>query len=197
MDAPTRHFLQARTRPGELVLEIGCGPGQYRYAVNGDYIGTDITGKPYNDELPRTPDAVAGAASLPFRGAAFDLVFFSNLFHYFGAPLEILGEAMRVLKPGGWLLIFDYSKPTLERLRERYRETSPGFTAHPHACRDWLALMTEAGLAEADLVTKGVSPAHRLLRLLHNPLTRALYHAVIDSREAAICVAGRKPRAGG
>jgi SAM-dependent methyltransferase len=193
VDAPARKFLQAFSKPGDLVLEVGCGPGQYRYAVNGSYIGTDITAAPYRPDLPRTPEVLANARALPFGSAVFDLVLFSNLFHYFDRPLSVLAEALRVLKPGGRLVIFDYSKPTLERLRFTYRETSPGFTAHPYGCADWLQMYAAAGLTEPRLFTKGQSIKHRLLGLLNHAWTRTAYHALIDSREGALCIAGRKP----
>ena len=55
----TAAWLRRATGTATLTLEIGCGPGQYRLAVNGRYIGVDRTAEPYREGLPRLVDAVA------------------------------------------------------------------------------------------------------------------------------------------
>jgi SAM-dependent methyltransferase len=193
IEPATQHYLQRYTSAAALTLEVGCGPGQYRLAVKGSYVGVDITANDYNEELPRTPDVLADAMHLPFEGKAFDLVFFSNIFHYFDEPGDALGQAGRVLKPQGHLLIFDYSRRTLERLRAAYARSSPGYTAHPRTCSEWIALLRGAGFVKVELRWKSLSAKYRALELLNRGPLRPLYFSVIDRGEGSIVLLGQKP----
>lgn len=47
--------------------------------------------------------------SLPFAGASFDYVIFANALHYVAQPGSLLEEIRRVIKPGGQLIIEDFT----------------------------------------------------------------------------------------
>jgi SAM-dependent methyltransferase len=187
----TQSFLRASTDQHSCTLEIGCGPGQYRKAVYGRYVGVDITADNYYPDLPRTPDVVAGAARLPFRDAAFDVVFFSNTFHFLPADLTIK-EAVRVLRVGGQLVLFDYSRRTLERLRAAYERDRQNDTTVVRTSRQWMELLRQAGLNQVHLKVNSLAPTERILSFLNIPLLRWAYFAGIDARECAIVAAGYK-----
>ncbi len=60
----------------------------------------------------KTPSSVrlvqTSVDRLPFADAAFDVVVSTSVFHYFRRPQDALGEARRVLRPGGRLVITDW-----------------------------------------------------------------------------------------
>ena len=71
---------------------------------------------------------------LPLPDTAVDAVLCANSFHFFGAPLTTLSEAYRVLRPGGVLLVGDWSSDFVTcRFLEAFlritgRPTSPVLT---------------------------------------------------------------------
>lgn len=79
--------------------------------------------------------------ALPFAPGAFDLVTLHQVLHYLEDPARALGEAARVLKPGGRLLIVDFAPHDNEFLREQFAHRRLGF---PHEQIE--AWLTEAGL---------------------------------------------------
>lgn len=103
---------------GRSVLEIGCGAGYDAlvFCRNGaDYTGIDVT--PENIERTRKhlefydqrpPLSVADAEDLPFLSGTFDVVFSNGVLHHVPDIRRALGEARRVLKPGGelWIVVY-------------------------------------------------------------------------------------------
>lgn len=99
---------------GTRVLDAGCGTG-YNLGWFRRHFGADVTGIDYFrqglDFCRRRGERslVRGdAASLPFSGEAFDLVVsFDVLTHLKDehARAAALGEFLRVLRPGGYLLV--------------------------------------------------------------------------------------------
>ncbi len=193
IDPATQILLKKHTTDYSLTLEIGCGPGQYRLAVNGAYVGVDLTAKDYNETLPRTTDVIADAMALPFKANTFDVAFYSNTFYHFGNYRSALSEVRRILQPNGKILIFDYSQKTLIRVKNLYRQSCPGWEAHVRDCADWLTLLKEAGFSQVSLWGKSFSRKQRLLRLLCWGWLLPLYFAIIDACEGSIFVMGTKP----
>lgn len=104
------------------VLDLGCGTGLAARAIarrdgyRGTVTGVDIS--PYfvaaatrlaDDEglCTRLAFRVADANALEFPDAEFDAVVVHTLLSHVDAPLAVLVEAARVLKPGGKIGIFD------------------------------------------------------------------------------------------
>lgn len=108
---------------GKRVLDIGCGigGGDFVLAKSGaaEVIGIDI-------EAPLIARARAGASRhkledrlrfqlvepgpLPFADESFDIVYSSGAFTQIADKRGIFAEAQRVLKPGGWLVAYDWMK---------------------------------------------------------------------------------------
>ncbi|HEX7554991.1 MAG TPA: class I SAM-dependent methyltransferase [Leptolinea sp.] len=185
----TRRLLNSLTRSDTITLEVGCGPGQYRLATNGLFFGVDITADDYRQDLPRNFDALADARFLPFKSASFDLIFFSNFFHVFENDVSILSDCLRLTKPGGCILIVDYSYPTLKYLRDTYATTSPGFTAYPHKSKDWLEMLKSAGYKNPDIRINSTSLSSRLLKRL---LPGKFFNQYLDSRDLSLAIIGEK-----
>lgn len=107
-------------KPGESVLELGCGPGMglrralHNVGQEGFVAGTDQSGcaahfaaHVVHRAILRGNAAVmcAPVADLPFRDLMFDKAFAVNSFQFWPDPSRALREIARVLAPGGRLVI--------------------------------------------------------------------------------------------
>lgn len=64
---------------------------------------------------------------LPLPGASFDGVLMHQVLHYLGDPAAAVGEAARVLRPGGRLVIVDFAPHDREDLRVEHAHRRLGF----------------------------------------------------------------------
>ncbi len=93
--------------------------------------------------------ATAPAENLPFSVSSFDLVSCRIAAHHFADPERFVREAVRVLKPGGLLLLVDNVAPEQPELAEvmnsveRRRDPSHVWA---HSVRQWVVWFAEAGL---------------------------------------------------
>lgn len=85
-------------KPG-LTLEIGGGSGNLKEYIK-DVISTDIV---YTNWL----DTAADAQSLPFLNECFSNIVLVDVLHHIEYPKYFLEEAVRVLKPGGRLILME------------------------------------------------------------------------------------------
>ncbi len=185
-DPEIARWLRRATVDESRSLEIGCGMAQYRAAVRGTYVGIDITDESYRDLLPRDPDLLGDAHTLPFVGGSFDVVFLIGTLHQLTLD-RCLSEARRVLRPGGSLLVFDYSRPTLTRLRQTYERTGQG-TSAVLSGPEWLARLREAGFVRVEVRDLDESRLGRAIRLL----PERLYCGWIDRRERRLLLTGSR-----
>jgi SAM-dependent methyltransferase len=108
------------TMPALDILDLGAGNGwlDYRLALRGhrpvavDLLtnGSDGLGAAshYLERLPTLfPRFQAEFTRLPFANAQFDCAIFNASFHYSESYAETLGEVLRCLRPGGWVVIAD------------------------------------------------------------------------------------------
>ncbi len=105
------------TGPIGRLLDVGCGTGALLASVAGgaadaEPCGVDLSGEMLAIARAKTPRGVrlvqGSADRLPFADASFDVVVSTSVFHYFRRPQDALGEASRVLRPGGTLVITDW-----------------------------------------------------------------------------------------
>jgi ubiquinone/menaquinone biosynthesis C-methylase UbiE len=117
----------ADPQSGEAALDIACGPGLVAGAIAGRgafAVGIDLTGAMLREAAIDARAAgtvlplVRGAAErLPFGDRTFDLVICRNAFHHLPDPARVMGEAARVLRAGGRMVLEDMQAP--ERLVDR------------------------------------------------------------------------------
>jgi len=107
-------------RPGDSVIELGCGPGMgvraalKRVGREGFVAGVDQSPTAVHFAAHTAHNAVrqgravimrAEAADLPFRDSMFDRAFAVNSFRFWPDPARALREIARVLAPAGRLVI--------------------------------------------------------------------------------------------
>jgi len=161
-----RTVALADLQPGEQALDVGCGTGTLallaskRVGRAGRVVGID----PATDQIARARQKAARRHApvefqlgvierLPFPDQTFDVVFSTLMMHHLPAPLKRQGlaEIVRVLKPGGRLVIGDFTR----------KQERTGRSAHFHAggsnLHDLAALVTDAGFDDLD--TEEMAPA--------------------------------------
>lgn len=110
----------ARPRPGDHVLDVGCGSGHRAIALArrvAQVTGFDLTSAMLDQA--RSLQAEAGLANLswvqgdaidlPFANSEFTLVLSQAMFHHAADPAAVLKEMRRVCAPGGRIALNDLS----------------------------------------------------------------------------------------
>lgn len=137
-----RVIALAGVRPGEHVLDVGCGTGtlaldaQRRVGGAGRVVGVDPSPQQIGRAQAKAARRHVGVEfqvgvieRLPFPDQTFDVVFSTLMMHHLPDPLKRQGlaEIARVLKPGGRLVIADFA-PKKERqgVAARFRAGGSG-----------------------------------------------------------------------
>jgi len=154
--------LLTHVRPGDTLLDVGCGTAPYRHVTGARYIGVDSTDEEYAPGRPRDVDIVADAANLPLDGASADALLVVGALYQFPDPDSALREFHRVLRPGGKLLVFDYNRRTQRRLSSAEDTPRPGWTAWGLRRR-----VLRAGFSSARLLLPSVCPSNRRAEAVH------------------------------
>ena len=186
-------------RPGQKVLDLASGTGDLAAKLSkavgseGEVISSDINASMLSEGRERLTDSgivgnvnyvLASAEVLPFESNRFDAVTISfglrNVTHKDNA----LAEMYRVLKPGGRLVVLEFSKPVVPGLgpvydaysfkllplmgklvandAESYRYLAESIRMHPDQAT-LKQMMIDAGFDQVDVfnMTGGIVAAHR------------------------------------
>lgn len=114
-------------RPGTRVLDLAAGTGtsSVEYAADGaDVVACDFSTGMVAEGKARHPEIefVAGdAMALPFADASFDVVTISYGLRNVQDTVMALSEMLRVTRPGGRIVIAEFSQPVWRPFRELYR----------------------------------------------------------------------------
>ncbi len=121
-----RIIQYAGLRPGEKVLDLGCGPGTLAreakkvVGVEGSAVGIDPSLEMVSFARQKAAEAHLDikfeqgmAQQLPFPDHSFDVVFMSFVLHHISSQYRVKGiqEVRRVLKENGRLVVLEFSPP--------------------------------------------------------------------------------------
>ena len=107
-----RALLLGEARPGERVLDLGCGAGRFVAALReagADPVGVEVAGAALERARAVAPGAdlrlLADDGSIPLEHGSVDLVWCSEVLEHVADGSHLLQEARRVLRPGGRILV--------------------------------------------------------------------------------------------
>ena len=123
-----RSYALMRIRPGQSVLDVGCGPGTDTIplarlvGLSGKVSGVDADAAMVAEASRRAKAAglsacveheVGNAQAVPFADGTFDACRSERLFQHLDSPAKVLAEMARVTKHGGWIIVADTDWGTL------------------------------------------------------------------------------------
>jgi len=120
-----RLLEQVALRPGERVLDLGCGTGTLALMAKQAQPAAELVGLDADPAMLSQAKAKAHAAGvevrfdegrsneLPYESASFDRVLSTLFFHHLDDDVKraTLAEIARVLRPGGELHVADWGRP--------------------------------------------------------------------------------------
>ena len=168
----TKAWRRAATKiiapaPGMLILDLAAGPGSSSEPLHR--AGATVFATDFSEGMlavgrktrPYLNFSKADALNLPFEANTFDVVTISyGLRNTVDYP-KALAEALRVAKPGGRMVVVEFSHPTWKPFRTIYSEylmkalpviartTSSNPDAYVYLAESIRAWPDQAGLAEA------------------------------------------------
>ncbi len=80
-------------------------------------------------------------ANVPLEDGIADIVILHQVLHFLDDPAQAIGEAARILSPGGSVLIADFGPHDLENLREQHAHRRLGFSSE-----EIQSMLVQAGL---------------------------------------------------
>ena len=154
----------AQLKPGDQVLEVGCGTGSLTLAAKHQ-VGE--TGQAYGiDLIPKMIDVcrrkaeqagvniefqVGGIDNIPYPEKKFDAVLCSFMIFHMSEGVRTRGiqEIRRVLKSGGRLVIVDLALPTSPVPRAIAKALFGGMLQHE--LRELIPLMQKSGFVDVEV----------------------------------------------
>jgi SAM-dependent methyltransferase len=163
-------YLLPFLRPGQRLLDVGCGPGTITLdlaarVAPGSVIGIDPEGQViaqaeglrHQRAAANVSFAMGNVYDLDFDDASFDVVHAHQVMHHLRDPVAALIEMRRVLRVDGVLgvrdsdygaFVWSPADPLLDRWLELYHEVSARNGSEPHAGRHLLGWALAAGFTD-------------------------------------------------
>jgi demethylmenaquinone methyltransferase / 2-methoxy-6-polyprenyl-1,4-benzoquinol methylase len=114
-----------RLAAGEVAADVACGTGALTRELEALAPGATVVGFDFSLEMlvhgPAGRFAAGDALQLPLRDASVDVVTIAFGLRNLPEPGQGLLEFRRVLRPGGRLVVCEFSQPSVPVFREVYR----------------------------------------------------------------------------
>jgi SAM-dependent methyltransferase len=203
-----KSFELLHLRPGDRVLDVGCGAGEDARALarivgpDGLVVAIDASSRMIVEARRRGDGLgfpidyrVGDAHDLDLPDGAFDGARADRVFQHLAEPKRALDELIRVTKPGGWVVVAEPDWGTLVVDGCDFATTRAVLTAIAGGIRDpWMGrrlfgLFRRAGLAEVAVVAGAavltdLAEADRLFRFSEGA-TRAQACGAVTAEAAA------------
>jgi SAM-dependent methyltransferase len=166
-------YLLPELRPGQDLLDVGCGPGTITVDLAARVAPGRVVGIDAAAEVVARAEAMAGSSQSPpvtfavgdvyglaFEDGAFDVVHAHQVLQHLTRPVDALAEMCRVLRPGGLLAVRDADYGAfvwspddrrLDRWLDLYQQVTTRNGANADAGRRLLGWARSAGFADARL----------------------------------------------
>jgi len=191
-------------RPGDSAIDLGCGPRGVidllaaRVAPGGRVVGIDADAAHVamasefaaSRGLSGVEILCGDARHTGLEAGSFDLVHARTLLITVPQPTEVLGEMVRLVRPGGWLAGLEPDTeaaicypphPAFDRLCEIFTIAFARNGADPHFGRRLAELYRQAGLQDITVeVRAGVYPAGHSRRTIRADLVRSMRPQIIE-----------------
>jgi 2-polyprenyl-6-hydroxyphenyl methylase/3-demethylubiquinone-9 3-methyltransferase len=154
--------------PGGLLVDLGCGAGLLAPHLAGKgyhHVGVDITASATRRAAAHGVSAVRGdVTAVPLADGCADVVVAGEILEHVTDMRGAVGEACRVLRPGGLLVIDTIAATALGRwiavtVAERLPGGPPRGIHDPRLFVDRALLVRECARHGVDLRLRGIRPA--------------------------------------
>jgi ubiquinone/menaquinone biosynthesis C-methylase UbiE len=165
--------------PGDAVLDIGCGPGDDlldmsgRVGPGGRLVGLDASEVMIVEARRRAKERgvsvtfeVGEATALPFGDDTFDVCRAARLLEHLDDPSGALAEMVRVTRPDGRVVVFDFDWDTLVIDHPDKPTTRTVVLTYSDAIRNgWIGRQLPRLFRERGLEVRSVDPLHVFVHL--------------------------------
>jgi ubiquinone/menaquinone biosynthesis C-methylase UbiE len=157
-----------RLRPGDVVLDLACGPGNFTSAFaaavgpTGLAVGVD-TSEPMlararaTNAHPRAAYVCGDATRLPFPDGSLDAVGCYAALYLIPDPFAALDEMVRVLRPGGRLALMTSRASPYAWFRPAQARVLAAAGLHMFGVDDFTSRLSAAGFTEVTRELHGVA----------------------------------------
>jgi 2-polyprenyl-6-hydroxyphenyl methylase / 3-demethylubiquinone-9 3-methyltransferase len=186
------------TRADAVLVDLGCGAGLMAPHLQGKgyrHVGVDLTASALAQAALHGVTALRGdVAAVPLTDGCADVVAAGEILEHVPDLATAVGEACRLLRPGGLLVIDTLAATPLARLvavtlAERLPGGPPPGIHDPALFVDRATLVRECARHGVDLRLRGIRPSvrdlvrwlrrrHGAVRMVAAPTTAILFQAV-------------------
>ena len=187
--------------PGDHFLEVGCGTGVLcrqiapKVVPGGKITGLDISTEfvkiakdlNINSELSSSIQwGVGQAEALPFPDANFDGILAARLLLHISNPQFVLSELMRVVCPGGKVVVmdWDFETVTVDHSNRGLTRRLLHWRCDHHGGNNWSGRQLWRLMVETGFVNVKLTPIVSIAYHENDSLTNSLFRAAQVARDA-------------